>query len=417
MPERIGRGDRLGDIQSITDTALSRLSHEELLTELLERAKKIFQADTAAVLLLERSRQYLVAAAAVGLEEEVAQGVRIPLGAGFAGRIAAERRPVILDKIDQSTVFNPILVDKHIRAMMGVPMVAGGNVIGVMHVGSMTDRIFTHEDAELLQVAADRAAAAVQSIAARANDVAATALQRSLVPSALPAVAGAGFAARYVPGQGNVGGDWYDAFVLPSGELGLVVGDVAGSGLPAAVVMGRMRSALRAYALESPDPAEVLAKLDRKMQHFEPGALATVLYAVLDRALDRVRVSCAGHLPPVVAVPGQASGLADVHSDLMIGVMPGVERDVVCVQIPPGGLLTLYTDGLVERREIPLDEGLSHLTNVVRAAPPDAVCSAVMRAMVGSARVRDDIALLVFRRLESVARPVAWPLPEAGTRT
>jgi sigma-B regulation protein RsbU (phosphoserine phosphatase) len=398
--ERIGAGDRLRDIQAITDTALSRLSHEELLAELLDRVKEIFQADTAAVLLLDRSGDYLVAAAALGLEEEVAQGVRIPLGAGFAGRIAAERKPVILDKIDESTVVNPILLDKNIQTMMGVPMVAGGQVIGVMHVGSMKDRSFTHEDAELLQVAADRAAAAVQSIAARADNVAAAALQRSLLPSALADVAGADLAARFIPGQGNVGGDWYDTFVLPSGELGLVVGDVAGSGLPAAVVMGRMRSALRAYALESPDPADVLAKLDRKMQHFEPGALATVLYAVLDRTLDRVRVSCAGHLPPVVAVPGQPSEHAEVHADLMIGVMPGVERQAASVKIPPGGLLALYTDGLVERREIPLEDGLSHLKNVIRPAPPDVVCSAVMGAMVGTERTRDDIALLVFRRRE-----------------
>jgi sigma-B regulation protein RsbU (phosphoserine phosphatase) len=404
--ERIGAGDRLRDIQAITDTALSRLSHEELLAELLDRVKEIFQADTAAVLLLDRSGDYLVAAAALGLEEEVAQGVRIPLGAGFAGRIAAERKPVILDKIDESTVVNPILLDKNIQTMMGVPMVAGGQVIGVMHVGSMKDRSFTHEDAELLQVAADRAAAAVQSIAARADNVAAAALQRSLLPSALADVAGADLAARFIPGQGNVGGDWYDTFVLPSGELGLVVGDVAGSGLPAAVVMGRMRSALRAYALESPDPADVLAKLDRKMQHFEPGALATVLYAVLDRTLDRVRVSCAGHLPPVVAVPGQPSEHAEVHADLMIGVMPGVERQAASVKIPPGGLLALYTDGLVERREIPLEDGLSHLKNVIRPAPPDVVCSAVMGAMVGTERTRDDIALLVFRRREG-------PLPAA----
>ena len=405
MPDGIGPSDRLRDIQAITDTALSRLSHEDLLAELLERTKEIFQADTAVVLLLERSRQYLLAAAAVGLEEEVAQGVRIPVGAGFAGRIAAERKAVILTKIDQSTVVNPILLHKHMRTMMGVPMVAGGEVIGVMHVGSVTARSFTTEDAELLQVAADRAAAAVQSIAARADSVAAGALQRSLVPSALPTLTGAELAARFIPGHGHVGGDWYDAFVLPSGELGLVVGDVAGSGLPAAVVMGRMRSALRAYALESPDPAEVLAKLDRKMQHFEPGALATVLYAVFDPALEQVRVSCAGHLPPIVAAPGQPSELAKVHADLMIGVTDEAERHAVTVKIAPGGLLALYTDGLVERRETPLEDGLSRLRNVIKPAQPDAVCSAVMGAMIGSRRASDDIALLVFRRLEGAASP------------
>ena len=104
-----------------------------------------------------------------------------------------------------------------------------------------------------------------------------------------------------------MGGDWYDVFRLPSGELGLVIGDVAGSGLAAAVIMGRMRSALRAYALETPDPAEVLARLDRKMQHFEPGAMATVLYAVIDPDLNRAHIASAGHLPRH-GLPGAARG-------------------------------------------------------------------------------------------------------------
>src|SRR5204863_5015805 len=116
---------------------------------------------------------------------------------------------------------------------------------------------------------------------------AAAALQRSLLPSPLPATAGAQMAVRYVPGEGTVGGDWYDVFTLPSGQLGVVIGDMTGSGLPAAVIMGRMRSALRAYALDTCDPAEVLARLVRKMQHFEPGAVATVAYVVFDPSLDR----------------------------------------------------------------------------------------------------------------------------------
>ena len=311
---------RLRAIQSITDAALSRLDDHELLTELLDRIREILRADTVAVLLLDFSAGQLIATAAAGLEEEVRQGVRIPVGRGFAGRIAAEHRPVILDRVDHTTVLNPILLAKGIQSMMGVPMVARGRVTGVMHVGSLTPRQFTSYDVELLQLAADRAAAAVQSMAAHADRVAVEALQRSLIPSALPAVAGAEMAGRYVPGSGVVGGDWYDAFTLLSGELCVVMGDVAGSGLPAAVIMGRMRSALRAYALETPDPAEVLRRLDRKMQHFEPDALATVLYAVFDPGLDQVRVCMAGHFPPVIALPGQPAELASIATGLMIGV-------------------------------------------------------------------------------------------------
>ena len=160
---------RLRGIQSVTDAALSRLDDRDLLSELLVRIRGVLRADTAAALLLDSSSGQLIATAATGLEEEVRQGVRIPVGRGFAGRIAAEHRPVILDRVDHTTVLNPILWAKGIQSMMGVPMVAGGRVTGVLHVGSLTPRQFTADDVELLQLAADRAAAAVQSMTGRRN--------------------------------------------------------------------------------------------------------------------------------------------------------------------------------------------------------------------------------------------------------
>ncbi len=390
---------RLRDLQSITDAALSRLDDHDFLPVLLDRARGILRADTAALLLLDSPAGQLVAAAAAGLEEEVSQGVRIPVGRGFAGRVAASGGPVILDHVDHTTVLNPILMEKGIRSLLGVPLMANGKVIGVLHVGSLTPRRFTGDDASLLQLAADRAALAVQSLRSADDRIAAAALQRSLLPSALPTAPGLQIAARYVPGSGAVGGDWYDVFGLPSGELGVVIGDVAGSGLQAAVVMGRMRSALRAYALETTDPADVLDRLDRKMHHFEPGALATVLYAVVDPVLDRVRIASAGHLPPVVAGPGEAGSLVDMAGGLMIGVDPRARRQVTTVKIAHGAVLCLYTDGLVERRERPLDEGLARLCGVVVAKPPEEVCASVMGALVGGVPARDDVALLTLRRL------------------
>jgi len=175
------------------------------------------------------------------------------------------------------------------------------------------------------------------------------------------------------------------------------VGDVSGYGLNAAVIMGRMRSALRAYALETPDPAEVLSRLDRKMQHFEPDALATVLYAVIEPGLDQMRVALAGHFPPVIARPGQPAELADVQTGALIGVVPGAQRPVTTVAIPPGALLCFFTDGLVERPGEVIDDGLDRLCRAMTAEPPEAACAAVMGALVGSEPVRDDIALLMIR--------------------
>ena len=397
-----GSSERLRDIQHLTDAALSRLEAGDFLPELLDRTKAVLRADTAAALLLDRGSGDLVAAAASGLEEEVRQGVRIPLGMGFAGRIAAERRPVVISDVDHDKVLNPILLTKGIRSLLGVPMLAGGNVIGVLHVGSLARREFTDADVELLLLAADRAAAAVQSRMMRRERSAAAVLQRSLLPAALPAVAGLEMAARFVPGNGKIGGDWYDVFVLPTGETCAVIGDVAGSGLQAAVVMGRLRAALRSYALQTTDPAEILTMLDRHVQHFEDGVIATVLCAVFGHSLDEVAISSAGHYAPVLAKPGCPPVLADIFTDVLIGAVPDFRRASMAA-LPPGTTLCLYTDGLVERRGRDIDECVDQLRRSVTTIPPAANCAAVMQALVGADQIQDDVALLILRRTDAAA--------------
>jgi serine phosphatase RsbU (regulator of sigma subunit) len=412
---------RLRGIEAVTDAALSRLDEQTLLDVLLERVKAVLEADTATVLLLDRTSGQLVATAASGIEEEVRQGVRVPLGAGFAGQVAASRQPVILNQVDGSTVRNPLLVDRGLHSLLGVPLLAGGQVIGVLHVGSVTGRHFGPEDIELLQLAADRAALAVQSITTQDDRQAAVALHRSLLPSALPSVRDVELAARYVPGTGNVGGDWYDVFVLPSGQLAVVIGDVAGSGLPAAVIMGRMRSALRAYALQADDPAAALHLLDRKIQYFEPDAMATVLFGLYEPESGELTVASAGHLPPVLAVPGRRPWAVDLNVSPPIGVAPDPPRESTVIAIPPGALLCLYTDGLVERRDQALDVGIGQLadalgrftarTGDVHGSLPtaEAACAAAMRALIGNAPASDDVALLVLHRAASglAGHPVA----------
>jgi serine phosphatase RsbU (regulator of sigma subunit) len=400
---------RLRDIESVTDAALSRLDEQALLNALVERVKNVLQADTAAVLLLDNRAGHLVATAASGIEEEVQQGVRVPLGTGFAGQVAATREPVILTTVDHTTVRNPLLMDRGIRSLLGVPLLAGGNVIGVLHVGSLTSRAFGQQDTELLQLAADRAALALYSLMSQDDALAAVALQRSLVPAALPAVPGLDLAARYVTGSGTVGGDWYDVFTLPDGQVAIVVGDVTGSGLAAAVIMGRMRSALRAYVLQTPDPATALRMLDRKIQYFEPDAMATVLYGLYTPQTGEFTVSSAGHLPPVLAAPGGQAGPLPIDPDPPIGVADDPRRWSATIVIPPGALLCCFTDGLVERRGQMLDQGIDTLAStLVKAAAADPggttqtaadnTCADIMRALVGNAPARDDIAVLVLSR-------------------
>jgi signal transduction histidine kinase len=149
-------------LQTLTDAALAHLDLEPLLASLLARTREALEVDTCAVLLLDEQTQELVARAAVGIEEEVERGVRIPVGRGFAGRVAAGGVPVVLDDVDHADVLNPILREKGIKSLLGVPLAAGGDVLGVLHVGSLTPRKFTEEDVELLQLAGDRAAIGIE---------------------------------------------------------------------------------------------------------------------------------------------------------------------------------------------------------------------------------------------------------------
>lgn len=153
---------QLGRLQELTDAALGHLELEQLLNALLERTRSLLDAETCAILLLDQERKTLVARAAVGLEEEVERGVRIPLGKGFAGRVAAERRPVVLPDVDHADVLNPLLREKGIKSLLGVPLVVHGDVVGVLHVGSLAHRDFSPNEIELLQLAADRAAIAIE---------------------------------------------------------------------------------------------------------------------------------------------------------------------------------------------------------------------------------------------------------------
>ncbi|MFU8854188.1 PP2C family protein-serine/threonine phosphatase [Micromonospora sp. SL1-18] len=386
----------------MTDATLSRLDVADLFDELLDRVRDLLEVDTAAILLLDVAARQLVATAAKGLEEAVRRRFRVSVGRGFAGRVALSKRPVIIERVTADLVVNPVLLQVGVQSLLGVPITVRGDLVGVLHVGSLTPRRFTPDDVRLLELVADRVGLVSQARASSLDRAATLALQRSLIPTELPEVPGLEMAARYVPGHASgVGGDWYDVFPHPSGSLGVVVGDVSGHGLQSAVVMGRIRSALRAYALVCDDPAEALALLDRKVVHFEAGSLTTVLYAMISPDRSHVRISLAGHPRPVLAVPGQPNAMLPAHIDPPLGTgHPHPQRHTTTVDLPPGAVLVSYTDGLVERRGELLDAGIARLMAAVPLAPVETVCATVMGTLDVEPPA-DDIALLALRRLES----------------
>ncbi|MCP2251905.1 GAF domain-containing protein [Prauserella aidingensis] len=399
--------DRLHRIEVVTDAALAHLEVERLLEELLGRIRELLAADTATVLLLDASGEHLVTRASVGMEEAVRQGARVRIGEGFAGRIATSRQPAVLHHVDETTVVNPILWHRGIRSLAGVPLIADGQFLGVLHVGAVTARRFSDAELEFLGVAGDRVAMATRNRMTGTGHAAALSLQRTLLPGALPEIAGLDMAARYAPGDaGGVSGDWYDVFKLPSGWFCATIGDVVGRGLDAATVMARLRTAIRSYALDSADPAEVLTKLDRHIRHFEPNMMATVGYAMWEPSLGRMHLSLAGHLTPVMAPDNAPAQLPDVPVDPPVGagLVPRPRRTTV-LDVEPGTAVLFYTDGLIERRHRPLDEGLALLRDVVRSGPPEPLCSDVMLRLVGADPTDDDIALLAIRREPDTTTP------------
>jgi GAF domain-containing protein/anti-sigma regulatory factor (Ser/Thr protein kinase) len=392
--ERVAR--QLAALQQVSDAALAYLPLEELLDELLVRISRILSSDTAAILLLDDPSRTLVARAAKGIEEEVEQGVRIPLGKGFAGRIAAERHPIFLPDVEHADVLNPLLREKGIQSLLGVPMIVEGRVTGVLHVGTLTPREFTAADTELLRSAADRAAMAIDRARLYEERQVVEALQRTLLPESLPQLPGLELAARYQPARvgTRIGGDWYDVFPLTAGQVALVIGDVMGHGVAAAAMMAQMRTALRAYALEGHEPAAVAELLNQLLLPLRPTSMTTLAYVVLDPDHESARMISAGHPPPLLAVPGEAPRYLEVVGDPPIGVVPGYRFTEHTFALPADSLLVMVTDGALEVRGESLDAGLERLRALAaELQSPPALCDAV----AARPSHEDDLAIIALR--------------------
>jgi PAS domain S-box-containing protein len=393
--------DTIQKIQRVTDAALEHLAMDDLLRELATHIADIVQVDSAAIFLRAQGEEHLTVGAIVGIGEHQDGTIQIPVGETFAGRVAEGGDPVVIEDAT-SVIQDPLLHGTGVRAMLGVPLIVEGRVSGVIQVARVSDRRFTREDESLLQLVADRAALAVEHARLYARELGIVeTLQRSLLPDSLPQVPGLLTAARYMPGGpgADVGGDWYDAISLDGGRLGIAMGDVVGHGIGAAALMGQLRNALRAYALDGNSPAQVVEKLDRLVQNLEAGRMATLVYMVIAPDLGSVEFASAGHLPPLVLGPdGQATYLEGGRT-LPLGVMPSAEYPQADAELEPGSTIVLYTDGLVEERGASIDRGLDSLKAAVAGGPiePEALCDHIVSLLLASRPATDDIAVLAVR--------------------
>ncbi|GKQ41128.1 SpoIIE family protein phosphatase [Streptomyces sp. A012304] len=328
-----------------------------------------------------------------------------------------------------------------VQSTLAVPMVAHDTVVGLAQFSrTKGSEPFGERDRDLAVELAARAAVCIDNARLyRREHERALILQRSLLPPGDPVASGLDIACRYLPGNAStgrpseVGGDWFDVIELPGHRTALVVGDVMGRGLRAAVAMGELRTAVRTLALLDLEPAEVLSALDEIARGLgTPGGvqqatraarrpreadlsevyLATCVYAVYDSVTRRCTFANAGHLPPVLVEPGESALMLDVPPGMPLGV-GGEPFEEVEVELPEGALLALYTDGLVESRDHPLDEGLQAFVSALADAnlPLEDVCDHVLNTL-DTHHGEDDIALLMARVQGLPAESVGdWTLP------
>ncbi|MFF5336588.1 SpoIIE family protein phosphatase [Streptomyces sp. NPDC013181] len=319
------------------------------------------------------------------------------------------------------TELEPGLEDVGPGGLAVLPLPADGRMVGVCLVGWEGERRFGPADRSLLTALAGvMGQALARAHALDAGHELATMLQRSLLPRRLPALAGGAAVARYLPATAGleVGGDWYDVIPLSDGHVALVIGDVQGHSAAAATIMGQMRTAIRAYAVEGHPPDVVVAHANQLLVGMETDLFATCTYVDLDMEEGTAWVVRAGHLPPLLRLPDGATEEPEIEGGPPLGVITDGEFPMTQLSLAPGTLITLLTDGLVESATLHLEDGMRAARDVLAAADPADPEGAADRLVAGTLRRHDDVAVLILRYDGLRVRPIrarwaVWRLPDA----
>ena len=399
--------ERARRVQGVT-VALSEALTVEQVTTVMGRHVRSALGAAGLVLSLVEGGDRLRVAWVEGYDESVYEAVgdlavdaELPLA-----QVVKRRAPLFYDSPEAYLDGHPeraeLLRLSGKRAWAFLPLVVSGRAVGSLGVGFSAERRFADEERALLATLAGACAQALERarLYEQERDTA-RALQRNLLPSRLPELSEASVAARYRPsGDGaEAGGDWYEVLALPGGGVGVAIGDVAGHGTRAAAVMGHLRNALRAYAVEGHPPAGVVERANRFLTALEPGEMATCCYLEFHPQDGTATVVRAGHPLPLLVQPGRAAVLVDVGGGLPFGVDAGAAYAETTVLLPPGARLVLYTDGLVESAALPLTEGLDRLVAAASAcagAGSEALADHLL-SVLGAGEACDDVALLVLR--------------------
>ncbi|MEE2041081.1 SpoIIE family protein phosphatase [Nocardiopsis sp. CT-R113] len=300
------------------------------------------------------------------------------------------------------------------RGELALPLLAGSELLGVLEL-SREGPVYPDDEVVLVELSRRVAASLDNARRFERERDTATALQRAMLTE-LPATPAMDLTARYLPATRgmNVGGDWYDVFPTPDGEFIGVVGDVTGHGIHAAVMMGQLRTALRAYALEERSPAVLLGRLHRFLDHLEPDLFATAVIVRFRPGDSAVVMAGAGHPSPLRRDGAGAVRTVDLGSGGMLGLPVDLTFTDHAVELPPGTALLLYTDGLVERRGELIDDGIGRLAESFGGSPhwpsaPEVGADELLDTMLDHEDCDDDVCLLVFLAPDADGGPDAGP--------
>jgi GAF domain-containing protein/anti-sigma regulatory factor (Ser/Thr protein kinase) len=414
------RSERLQEMTASLSNALTRADVAEAVVRGLGSA---LGAEFTSLGIVLDDRNVLRALASEGLPDEHAERQRETLLDADVPRADAvsRRTPTFYASFDELRQRFPEVEPEDVaehEALLLVPLVAERRVNGLLTASWAEQRSLTPDELGFVMSLAGQAGQALERAGHFESEqtIAAT-LQRSVLPTTLPRVAGVQLASRYLPGTAelNVGGDWFDAIPLSDGRLGLVVGDVVGKGVHAAATMSQLRNALRAFSLDRMKPSSTLARLNRLAEEVLETAFATVVYAVVDPEALVCRFTSAGHPPLLAAFPDGRVELLEGGRGLPLGTGSTARYRQDVVDLPAGSVLVLYTDGLVERRGESIDVGLERLRAAALAGPrdPEQLVEHILDAMVGTAERDDDIAILAVRVFAVAPRELELCLPNA----
>ncbi len=415
----INKVERLSNCIEIANLINSELSIGKLLSNVMTTTQKVFLAESVSLLLIDEKTGDLTFQIALGeVGDDIKELYRLKKGKGIAGLVAETGMPLNLEDAYEHPNFSSEADRKtgyRTRAMLCVPLKIKGEIIGVIQVinKQTSPFVFTNEELEMLMTISSSAAVAIDT--ARMHRIIlqretlerdlklAREVQESFLPKDLPVIVNYRFAVVNQPAL-EIGGDFYNFFKLPSDKLGIVLGDVSGKGISASLGMARLTSDLQYYTLVSPEPKNLLARINQVLcERAKGGMFVTLIYLLLDPQKNRLQIANAGHLPPVYCDQNGPRLLGNEEKKgPPLGILPDAEYHQETFDLAENASITLFTDGVIEAKNTSAELfGLKRVLKVIKSRPnnPEAICRGITNAVdrfTATEGRSDDLTLLSF---------------------